>query len=350
MGEFQYSHFRSEWQLRAGVMVWQIVSPLMIFFGTTGNLISIRVLSQRTFNRWSSSLYLIALAVADMSVLYVGLLRQWVKYTFDVDVRSIHPVMCRVHWWLMYSCADIPIWILTAITVERLVSTLCPYKSKSICTKNKAKIVLVVVVVGALLINCHLLYGFGSIEIQNGNMTTYIPCAPRTKSYEHFFAKVWTWIDLCKFSLVPFMILSAGNICIILKLVSSRRKVMTRVQPGPSQSTVPQTSSGRTSNMTILLISLNFVFIICTSPVCIYFIGEPYWIPKDVPRNIQLQDPWWAFVNMLMYANHSANFIMYCLTGSRFRQSVKGMFRCNSGANGIFSVTTANTTARSAHI
>ncbi|KAL4240834.1 hypothetical protein ACF0H5_001622 [Mactra antiquata] len=346
MSEFHYSYFRSEWQLRAGVLVWQIVSPILIIFGTTGNVISIKILSQRKFNRWASSIYLIGLAVADMCVLYVGLLRQWVKYTFDIDIRSLHPVICRTHWWLMYSCADIPVWILTAITIERLVSTLCPYKSKRICTKNKAKITLAVIVLVALLVNSHLVYGFGGIEIPNGNGTMYIPCAPRTEAYEHFFAKVWTWIDLCKFSLIPFAILSIGNACIIFKLVASRRKVRTSVRPLSTASTTVATSN-KASNMTILLLSLNFIFIISTSPVCIYFIGESYWIPTDLPLKIRQQDPWWAFVNMLMFSNNSANFVLYCLTGSRFRESVKDLFKCEAG---VFAVATGNTMNRSAGI
>lgn len=325
----QYSHFRSASELRAGVLVWQIVSPILIIFGTVGNVLSIIVLSSRKFNRWSSSVYLLGLAVADLCALYIGLMRQWIKYSFDSDIRHFHPVLCKIHWWLMYTCADVPVWILTAITVERLISTMCPYKSKAICTKNRAKIVLIVIVISALAINSHLLYGFGKLEIAAANETLVIPCAPITDAYRQFFGKVWTWIDLCKYSLVPFALLSTGNICIIYKLLASGRKVKTQVAPTTSQT---QASSGneRTSNMTILLVCLNFVFIISTAPVCIYFIGEPYWIPKDVPRDIQLQDPWWAFVNMLMYINNSANFILYCLTGSRFRDAVKELLCKNT--------------------
>lgn len=316
--------------------MWQIVSPILIIFGTTGNVISILVMSQKKFSRWSSSIFLIGLAVADLSVLYVGLLRQWVIYMFGWDFRSSHPVVCKVHWWLVYVCADIPVLILTAITVERLISTLCPFRSKKICTKNKAKVVLGIILVTALVINSHLLFGFGQLGITVGNETMYIPCAPITEKYEHFFAKVWPWIDLCKFSLIPFVILSSGNVCIIYKLISSRRKVMTRVCPLNSRTDAAPTASGtggRTSYMSILLICLNFVFIFCTLPICVYFIGEPYWIPKDIPRSVQLQDPWWALVNMFMYANNSCNFIMYCLTGSRFRNSVRELFKKGTSGN-----------------
>ncbi|XP_045210919.1 thyrotropin-releasing hormone receptor-like [Mercenaria mercenaria] len=343
MSTFEYSHFRSEAELRAGVLIWQIVSPVLIIFGTVGNVLSIIVLSKRKFNRWASTVYLLGLAVADLFALYVGLMRQWIKYLFDSDIRAVHPVLCKVHWWLMYTCADVPVWILTAITIERLISTLCPYKSKTICTKHRAKVILALIVVGALSINSHLLYGFGKLEISGPNVTIIIPCAPMTDEYDHFFGKVWTWIDLCKYSLLPFALLSTGNICIIYKLASSSRKVRTQVAPSTSQTQAPS-GNERTSNMSVLLVCLNFVFITCTAPVCIYFIGEPYWIPKDVPRTIQLQDPWWAIVNMLMYINNSANFVLYCLTGSRFRESVRKLFRCHDKTSRGIPTVAGNTT------
>ena len=175
------------------------------------------------------------------------------------------------------------------------------------------------------MINSHLLYGFGRLEITVDNETMLIPCAPLTPEYETFFGEVWTWIDLCKFSLVPFSVLTGGNVCIIWNLMKSGRKSRTRIAPSQSTTTSSSTNN-KTSTMSVLLICLNIVFVFCTAPVCVYFIGEPYWIPKDVPRNIQLKDPWWAFVNILMYTNSTINFILYCLSGSKFRGELKKMF------------------------
>ena len=334
-----YSHFRSETELYTGVLIWQIASPILILFGTVGNALSIIILSKQKFHRWASSVYLIGLAIADLCALYVGLLRQWIKYLFDSDIRSVHPVLCKLHWWFMYTCADVPVWILTAITVERLISTLYPYQSKLFCTKARATLVLVAIVTSALLVNSHLLYGFGQLDIILGNVTTIVPCAPLSEEYGHFFEKIWTWIDLCKFSLIPFVVLSSGNVCIIYKLYQSHKK--TRSQVAPLSAPNLEQRHDRTSNLSILLVGLNCVFIASTLPVCVYFIGEPYWIPQDVPRDLQLKDPWWAFVNMLMYFNNSANFILYCLAGSRFRDAVRALFKFRREQNS--NVITLNT-------
>jgi len=311
----EYAHFRSPAELEAGVKIWQILSPFLLVFGTFGNVISILVLSKSQFNNWSSTVYLLGLAVADIFMLYIGLLRQWVKYTFDLDIRHTSSIVCKAHWFLMYVTADCAVWILTTITIERVVSTLYPYRSKRVCTKKVAKIMLVVIAATALLINGHLLFGFGRIEKHIGNKTT-ISCSPLTDAYAQFFGKIWTWIDLCKFSLIPFVILSSGNACIMYRLVVSRRKLK-------GDATVTLKRYKKTSNMSVLLVALNCMFILFTLPVSIYFIGEPYWVPRDIPRKVQLDDPWWAVVNILMYINNSVNFILYCASGSRFRNHVK---------------------------
>jgi hypothetical protein len=249
--------------------------------------------------------YLRGLAAADLAVLHVGLLLDWINFVSDIDIKLIHPFFCKTSLWLIYACADTSVWLLMAVTFERVMHTLYPMKSKSVCTKLCAKFVLLFIIIGALAINSHLLFGFGTLEIETvDNKTMEIPCAPLSKEYEYFFSKVWIWIGMCKFSLIPFVVLTIGNVCILYTLVKSKRKIY------PLSSTIQSSSLPYQRTYSILLVALNIVFITCTLPVAVYFIGEPYWIPKDLPMKIKHQDPWWCFVNMLMYTNSCMNFAL----------------------------------------
>lgn len=321
--EFPYSYFRSEAELRAGVLLWQIFSPILIFFGTVGNVLSVIVLSRKSMNHSVSSTYLLSLSVADLLVLYVGLLRQWIRYMFGYEIRTAANWICKLHWWFLYVTLDFSVWLLVMVTLERLITTFKPFSNRILCTKKRAKFVIASVGLTVLLINCHVLYGMERKPVRNGNGTHILGynCGP-SAAYVKFFALVWNYIDLCKYSLIPFFILSLSNICIIYKVVSNNRKMKRQVAPSNVA-----TTHDKTSSMSKLLLTLNFVFIITTAPVCVYLIGEPYWIPRDVPRNIQLEDPWWAFVNILMYINNTVNFILYCFSGSRFRRELKRLFR-----------------------
>ena len=318
---FPYDHFRSEGALRSGVLLWQIVSPILLVCGTIGNVLSVVVLSRKSMNTSVSSAYLLGLSVADLLVLHVGLLRQWLRYLTGFDIRTASNLLCKIHWWLLYVTLDLSVWLLTMVTIERVISTFKPFSTRILCTQKRAQVVIISVLMIVLAINSHVLYGMERTIVSSGNETVSYICGP-TGSYVYFFSMVWNYIDLCKFSLIPFVILTLSNFCIIYKVVSNNRKMKRQVVPSTAAATHKKTSA-----MSKLLVTLNIVFIVCTAPVCVYLIGEPYWIPKDVPRNIQLEDPWWALVNILMYINNASNFILYCLSGSKFRRELQKLFK-----------------------
>ena len=317
--DFQYSYFRSEEELRAGVLIWQIVSPILLVCGTLGNVLSVIVLSRKNMIQSVSSTYLRGLSLADLSALWVGLLRQWIRY-LGFEIRTTANWVCKMHWWFIYVTLDTSVWLLVMVTVERLVTTFKPITNRILCTKKRAQVAIGAIVVTALVINCHLLYGMElKVSESEGGMEVYT-CGP-SEDYVDFFVHVWNYFDLCIFSLLPFSILLPCNMGIIYKVISNNRKIKTQVVP--LNSTV---TDNKIKSMSKLLLTLNFVFIATTAPVCVYLIGEPYWIPKEVPRDIQLEDPWWAVVNMLMYTNNTVNFLMYCVSGSKFRKELISLY------------------------
>ena len=75
--------------------------------------------------------------------------------------------------------------------------------------------------------------------------------------------------------------------------------------------------------MTAMLCTLNTVFFITTLPISIYNIGYTYWYSTTDPHVIAKLELWWSVVNMLMYTNNALNFLLYSLSGSRFRKELK---------------------------
>jgi len=55
------------------------VMPVIVAVGTVGNLTSLAVLMRRRMRRTSVYLYLTALALADVSVLYVSAFKTWIR-------------------------------------------------------------------------------------------------------------------------------------------------------------------------------------------------------------------------------------------------------------------------------
>ena len=72
---------------KAGIFIWKTVPPILLVFGTCGNVLSIVVLTGKSIRKSTTGLYLIVLTFSDLAVLYTGLLRQWIIYLFEFDVR-----------------------------------------------------------------------------------------------------------------------------------------------------------------------------------------------------------------------------------------------------------------------
>ena len=69
------------------------------------------------------------------------------------------------------------------------------------------------------------------------------------------------------------------------------------------------------------------IFILLTLPIMLFIVIDK--IDFERPSLIErtnCKSVVWAFVNLFMYVNHSINFVLYCLTGSKFRTELATLF------------------------
>lgn len=337
--DLPYEDYTTFPEYKAGILIWKVVPPILILLGTVGNSLSILVLTRKSIRSSTTALYLTVLAFSDLLVLYSGLLRQWIRFLFNEDVRHVSQFGCKLNIWLVYSSLDFSAWILIAVTLERVISAWLPHNAKTVCTRKSAAAFLISIGVFVLVLNSHLLYGMvfktsygitGEVELRK--------CVEIDDDYAVFFNKTWPWIDLCAFCAIPFTVIVIGNCLILFKVIKSQRKTKSRIVPTIQNGTTPISSSSghsgsKQSSMTAMLFTLNVVFLVTTSPVSIYNIGYTNWIKgADLQKFAEL-DLWWAIVNMFMYTNNSLNFLLYCLSGTRFRREVVRIFTIRKREN-----------------
>ncbi|XP_069136879.1 cysteinyl leukotriene receptor 2-like [Argopecten irradians] len=298
------------------------VPPFMLVFGTFGNIFSIYILTRKNIRQSTCTVYLIVLACSDLVVLYTGLLRTWISATFQDDIRTHTSGICKIHTWLVYVSLDFSAWILVAVTAERVALVWFPHKAKVKCTKKAALFIITPIFVVLMLINSHILYGMDRIVTVDENSTSIL-CDFISEDYRYFFEELWPWVDLTIFCGLPFCFLVTGNVLIITKVFSSQRAAKRQVVPHDPNG---RAQRSQTSSMSVMLFCLNCVFLLCTTPVSIYLIGYVHWsrdATETTRANLSLV---WTLVNVLMYANNTFNFLLYCMSGSRFRTEVKVVF------------------------
>ncbi|ELU05186.1 hypothetical protein CAPTEDRAFT_140623, partial [Capitella teleta] len=114
---------------------------MIIVIGVFGNLLTISVMMSKTFRKSPSSIVLSALALADTGNLLTGLMRWWLLYTFDLEVRLAGIVACKIHRFFVYFFGEISPAILVLMTVERFVSVYYPLRCREIFSKRRLVIV-----------------------------------------------------------------------------------------------------------------------------------------------------------------------------------------------------------------
>ncbi|KAK3765716.1 hypothetical protein RRG08_026189 [Elysia crispata] len=439
--DLRYFHI-PEFRAHKALMLW--VPPILLLLGTLGNTCSFAVLRQKTMRQQSIYMYLCALAVFDSLVLYVGLLRLWLGEITGTDIRNMSPWVCKSTLMLGYTCSDVSVWLIVAVTVERYIVVCHPLRARAFCQQLRAKIIIAGTVLVFSFVNIHflfstslvenlniasealppesqdgetmtcgplpgygflvnvvwpwvdaMLYGLGPFlfisvlntviifkalppESQDGETMT---CGP-LPGYGFLVNVVWPWVDAMLYGLGPFLFISVLNTVIIFKIfrANSSRAALTnratnkskkQLQRGPggsdtselrfssaglslfvessdnfspallkAQKFSPAAAVGITRSaptkdvtagslrMTVMLLSVSFTFMLTTLPMTVSNI-----IANTVINTSRRTDRTMAqgllvhtLALLLMYLNHSVNFLLYCVTGRKFRKVITRMY------------------------
>lgn len=302
------------------VSIKRILLPALCVVGITGNILTLFVLGTKKNRRNSTAIFLICLAVSDTLILMTGSLSEWIVIMWNFDIRSVNGFLCKSHVFLAYYSLQISSWILVFITIERTVSILVPHKVKLWCSRKHVLTSVLCLVVVLTLLNGHFLIGLG----HEYNPFTMRYCAGLTKSYIKFVNEYWSVIDLCITFAIPFCVIFTGNAIIIIKLASRSRKRKHIVA-----------SEQRTNSLTSVLLLLNTTFIISMGPSAVYMIIFPYLTKEG--NHMEVIYFLYDMVNLLAGLNATLNFVLYFLSGSRFREEVKAVLFCRESKRpGIF--------------
>lgn len=278
---------------------------------------------RRNMRRSSTAFYMAALALADTMVLLFGCLRRWVVEVFEVDLLNEGTEACLFVNFLQYWSFDVAVWILVIMTMDRVIVVAAPLKAHIYATRKRAMIGLFIVTVICSGVNIHFFF-----------TTTYSGNVCRAKEeYLDFYQFIWSWVDATVYSFVPFILLLTMNVLIIVFLTQANAKSRQMKNHFKIKRSEEQGNAVNSRKLTIMLLSITCAFIILTAPaVTIHILrekGKPFFDltkPQDMAKYILTRQ----VSRVLLYLNHSINFLLYCITGSKFRQELNSMIRCQT--------------------
>ncbi|ELT96495.1 hypothetical protein CAPTEDRAFT_216026 [Capitella teleta] len=154
--------------------VWLVSSPIVITIGTLGNLLTIWIfLRCPKLRSTSTSLYLIVLAVVDTLLLYIGLLRHYCIFKYNLDYRSVNNFLCKFGRFIVYFMVHFEAWILVNVTLERFAAVFIPHKVKQLFSKKRAALAIGITGCILFLFNVHFLWGSKiELTLKSKNLTS----------------------------------------------------------------------------------------------------------------------------------------------------------------------------------
>ena len=284
--------------------------PVLLFFGTFGNMLSFLVFSQASLRKSAAAFYFRVLAVADTLALNVGLWPNWMRDAFGIYLWPSTDAACRIQIYLKYTLPDCAVWVLLIMTIERLLSVqrLSP---RRVLTRTRIRSSVVVMVIFISALNIPSLW----ILTKNEDPATGLTCTVDSMRLAY---DIWPWVDLTLYCLLPASVMMACNV-VIIRTVLRRQE---RLSIGGVISIYVGHRPRRLTSMTVTLLAVTAVFFLLTAPFVIYAITIANIVSSHPSLHL-----WYFVSSYLRYINNSINFPVYCMSGRPFRQELMHLIR-----------------------
>jgi hypothetical protein len=307
-------------------------------------------------------------------VLVVCATDAFVRFGYNVEIRSYSIVTCRLHTFLTYFLIHSSSFILMIISVDRVLvvtnKTLVDFCRKrpitvrhvrrrkscgmlmvdssgdradrqlnvatakrtmaymsnfSSCCPNwrRVDVATTLILSFIFLLNSHYLFFLNLNQIDpesssdqeqpHSEDAAAVICFPHKDDvYFHFLVNWWVYIDICVYSFVPFVVMAVCSLIILGKIVQKNANFHNHRLGSTSQSGGKQSKKNR--QLLYMLLLTNLYFLLSQLPFCITFVL--FQCTYDYSAVIQ------PIVHLISYSNNSVNFIFYGLSSQVYRQEL----------------------------
>jgi hypothetical protein len=284
--------------------VSSIVTPVILLGCAIGNIVSFFVLLRPRLRKQTTSIYLAVLCVAEMGTCYTGLLRQLLLDAFGLDIRTLNSFTCRTHIYLTYVFLRLAPLLLALVTLQRYL-----YVSQlSLCSLKSTCVQLFCCILFVCLAEFHLFLFYDLTYSDTRPRSDHAPfeCTVDTHGHDKYYtfrSKIYPKLTLVAYTIIPLAIIIIGNALLVRTVRQASKR---------SRSTTQKKRS-----VTRMLYAVSILYTVLTSPASIFLAIAP--TSYQLAPAFRLQ---WTLLRLLFYLCHSVNFLLFCASGTFFRQEL----------------------------
>ncbi|XP_048752463.1 C-C chemokine receptor type 3-like [Ostrea edulis] len=317
-----------------------IYPPILILVGVTCNVFIILVMRTKQFCRQSTSVFMTAGAVNDALSLVISMTTHWLYVSFDgIYYRNEVKGICKFLDFYGWGNCDFGILITSMMTVDRALAMMFPLKFK---TKSIRRARIIVVILAFIVVAKEFHFLIGSNMVPESRKERLCDVYPGTESYQFFWKRVWPCLHLVYLS-VCFIIIIVSNTILVLQLLKSSKfeTNFRKTSKFKENSRIDECNNlnynarvrRQLHTIVPMLVGESLVLLILTFPFSVQLSISGY--NPDFYSSPDMGLLFSATFYML-YTNKCVTFFVYLVTGSKFRQSLKQIFRrCIQGKDSV---------------
>jgi hypothetical protein len=299
-----------------------------LFAGVALNLMAAIVFRRPNLRNNSISLYLFYVALSDLLYSFTKNMNNVIQANLDFSIARVNNYTCKIWWFVQFSSRMASALLLTCVTIERFISVYFPTRVKLICKPSFPKFFIAVIIIVSMGLNVsHLIFDMVVVFKDEEGKELSRSC----KVYDYYGAvniyheMILGYLNFILYSFGPAIIMTLCSLGIIVKLTKASA-IRQQLTPGASH-------ESKVSSATIMLVVNAMAFVFLTLPVVIYqLLPIP---PFDLKALAEGQPDYHGyykyeliltFLSSLITVNHSINFLLYCISGSIFRNEFITLF------------------------
>ncbi|CAF1017743.1 unnamed protein product [Adineta ricciae] len=300
------------------------VSSLSIYIlpilALTGNTLTLLVIFTNShLNRSSFAVYVKCLAISDTSVLVF----KFLSYQNKTSKHFYFPSFCTILIFFTEASVLLSIWTIVAITIERTFVVLLPLHQKKFVSAYRARMTILILTSIILIFSARVLI----IPIDQSE-NVGLRC--RSKTDWILYRKKNMTITEFGYCYIPLTIVIIGNLltsCTV-KRAFLRRHALIETRNFQQKRQV----KCHENQLTLMLLIVTLVFIVDFVPFTIMNIIARWGLPFNLcftGKAFEIYTVVRSLCELLKDLNFCTNFVIYCLSGRRFRYAFYSLYKCH---------------------
>ena len=301
-----------------------VLMGILCIFGFTGNTLSV-VCLMKDKSKTATPFLLVSLEVADtlflVTVLILRVLTSIHTFTRWFDALMVFfPYAGSYVWPTALIASTGTIYLTILVTVNRYISVCRPYEASNLCSVYHARRHVVLVALFSILYNLPRFFEYNVVTAINprtnrSELRSTLTPFGQNMIYQVLYGNALYFLVMF---LVPLITLLILNYKLIKALRKAKKKRAQLLKTG-------RDSHNRSEDdITLVLIVVVVVFVICQTPA---LITQSLLSFLDISKK-GCPNPFFFYErisDLMVVANSSLNFLIYCFCSKKFRQILFGL-------------------------